>query len=153
MTLLDSGKFRPYAGRVSRRDRQFRLQELAAEAGLPARTIRFYIARGLVPGPAQAGRGAAYTEEHLARLRTVKKLQAKGLMLAEIERRMGGERPEAALPAPSAWWSYALAPDVVVWVRSGASPWRTRAVRAAVAELAARLEQSEPTQEETDGSN
>lgn len=153
MTLLDSVIFRPYTQTVSRRDRQFSLRELAAEAGVPARTIRFYIARGLVPGPARAGRKAAYGEEHLARLRRVKKLQAQGLMLAEIERRMGGERPEAALPAPSAWWSYALAPDVVVWVRSGASPWRTRAVRAAVAELAARLEQNEQAQEETDGSN
>jgi DNA-binding transcriptional MerR regulator len=138
---------------VSGRDRQFTLQELAAEAGLPARTIRFYIGRGLVPGPVQAGRGAAYTSGHLARLRAVKRLQAKGRMLAEIARQLGAERPEAGLPAPSAWWSYALGKDVMVWVRAEMSPWRRRQVRAGVAELAARLEQSEEQQEGADGND
>jgi len=126
---------------------RFTLQELAAEAGLPARTVRFYIARGLVPGPAQAGRGAAYTSEHLARLREVKQLQAQGLMLAQIARQVGGKRVEAGLPEPSAWWSYPVGPDVVVWLRAGQSPWRTRKLRAAVGELAARLAEREEEEE------
>jgi DNA-binding transcriptional MerR regulator len=140
-----------YAGYVSRGERHYTLQELAAEAGLPARTIRFYIARGLLPGPDKAGRGAAYTEAHLARLQQIKNLQARGLMLAEIAHQLRGEKPQAALPLPSAWWSYTVAPDVMVWVRSGLSPWRTRTVRAAVAELAARLQQTDAQEEETDG--
>ena len=47
------------------------LAELAEKAGLPGRTIRFYIARGLLPGPLKAGRGAAYGQEHLDRLREI----------------------------------------------------------------------------------
>jgi len=138
---------------VSGRDKLFTLQELAAEAGLPARTIRFYIARGLVPGPAQAGRGAAYTSEHLARLHAVKKLQAKGLMLAEIARQLGGERPVAGLPEPSTWWSYPLQEDVVVWVRAGLSPWRTRQLRSALAEMASRLGAADQEERENDGND
>jgi len=154
MTLLDSGYFLPYAEEVSGRDKHFTLRELAAETGLPARTIRFYIARGLVPGPAGAGRGAAYTSEHLARLRAIKKLQARGLMLADIARQLGGDREAAGPPEPSAWWSYPVSGDVVVWVRAGQSPWRTRRVRAALAELATRLagrEEQEEDKEKDDG--
>ena len=62
------------------------LAELAEAAGIPARTIRFYIARGLLDGPLKAGRGAVYTAEHLARLEKIKTLQAEGRMLAEIGR-------------------------------------------------------------------
>ena len=135
------------------RNKLFSLQELAAEVGLPARTIRFYIARGLVPGPAQAGRGAAYTGEHLARLRAIRRLQAKGLMLADIARQLGGEKPEAALPEPSAWWRYPLQEDVVVWVRTGLSPWRTRQVRAVLAEMASRLGAIDEEERKDDGND
>ena len=72
------------------------LAELAEAAGVPARTIRFYIARGLVDGPVKAGRGAAYTAEHLARLERVKSLQAEGRMLSEIGRIVGGVEAEHA---------------------------------------------------------
>lgn len=137
----------------SGRNQPLSLQELAAEAGLPARTVRFYIARGLVPGPAGAGRGAAYGSEHLARLRAIRRLQAKGLMLAEIARELGGGKPEAGLPEPSAWWSYPVANYVVVWVRAGLSPWRTRQVRAALEDMATRLAGGTAQEEEKDDGN
>ncbi len=66
------------------------LAELSEESGVPARTIRFYIARGLLDGPVKAGRGAVYTAEHRARLETIKKLQAEGRMLAEIAHDLNG---------------------------------------------------------------
>jgi hypothetical protein len=37
---------------------------------------------------------------------------------------------------PTAWWQHAIADDVIVWVRDGASPWRTKQIRAAVEEFA-----------------
>ena len=133
------------------REKPLSLEELAAEAGVPARTIRFYIARGLLPRPAGAGRGAAYGSEHVARLRSVKRLQGKGLMLAEISRVLGGEKPEAGLPPPSAWWSYPLADAVGVGGRAGLSPWRTRQVRAALEEMAARLNAISREEDKEDG--
>ncbi|HXN46041.1 MAG TPA: helix-turn-helix domain-containing protein [Bryobacteraceae bacterium] len=111
------------------------LAELAEATGLPERTIRFYIARGLLDGPLKAGRGAAYTAEHLARLERIKGLQAEGRMLSEIGRILGGAKTRRS-PEPTAWWQYPVADDVVVWARTDASPWRTKQVRAAIAELA-----------------
>ena len=63
---------------------EWTLSELAQETGLPARTIRYYIARGLLAGPGVAGRGAVYGTEHLTRLREIQTLQGEGRMLAEI---------------------------------------------------------------------
>lgn len=115
------------------------LAELAEESGVPARTIRFYIARGLLDGPEVAGRGASYGEEHLERLREIKTLQSQGLTLAEIARRLGGRGGERDLPAPSAWWNYPVAEDVVVLVRADSAPWRLRQVQSALRALAAVL--------------
>ena len=60
------------------------LAELAEASGLPARTIRFYIARRVLSGPGKAGRGAAYGPEHLKRLQQIQRLQSQGRTIAEI---------------------------------------------------------------------
>jgi DNA-binding transcriptional MerR regulator len=112
------------------------LAELSEASGVPARTLRFYIARGLLQGPAKAGRGATYTEEHLLRVEQIKKWQAGGRMLSEIGRELA-EAPEPVKPVP--WKHYAIAEDVIVQVRSGASPWRTKQIRNALEELVRRL--------------
>jgi len=115
------------------------LAELAGETGLTPRTIRYYISRGLVDGPAVAGRGAVYSAEHLERLQTIQKMQARGSMLAEIERTLAAERPGGQLAEPAAGSLYRLARDVMVWVRAGASPWRAKQVRTALEEFASRI--------------
>jgi len=106
---------------------------------MPARTIRFYIARGLLDGPLKAGRGAVYTAEHLARLEKIKEMQAEGRMLAEIARDLTGGPPPQTAGAPSAWWQYAINDDVMIWVRGDVSPWRMKQIRAAVDDMASRL--------------
>jgi DNA-binding transcriptional MerR regulator len=116
------------------------LAELAEASGLPARTIRFYIARRVLNGPVKAGRGAAYGPEHLTRLAQIQRLQANGRTIAEIGQTPGGNPPEPHLhPSATPWWQHIVADDVTVWVRDGLSPWRTRQVRAAIDELAGRL--------------
>ena len=119
------------------------LAELAEASGLAARTIRFYIARGLLDGPVKAGRAAAYTAEHLASLEKIKKLQAEGRMLSEIGRRLAGVAPEKNAAAPIAWWQHSIAGDVVVMTRADMSPWRTKQVRAAIDDLARSLRQGD----------
>ena len=121
------------------------LAELAEASGLAARTIRFYIARGLLSGPVKAGRAAAYTEQHLKRLEKIKKLQAQGRMLREIGRSLSGVKvkEEKSSPAPSAWWQHAISNDVVVWTRAEMSPWRTKQVRDAIDVLAHSLRRQE----------
>lgn len=122
--------------------RDWSLGELAEEVGLSARTVRFYISRGLVPGPEKAGRGASYGPAHLERLQEIQRLQAGGLTLAEISAR-GGERESVQLPEPEDWWSYAISNGVEVRVRRDQAPWRMRQIRRALAELANRLENPE----------
>jgi DNA-binding transcriptional MerR regulator len=167
--------------------KEMTLRELAAEAGVSERTIRFYISRGLVDPPLRGGRGAAYGEKHKARLEAIRALQAKGLMLAEIGHalafedaakvRPGGfrcvtgelrkmtwfepdgsmdkseislmaEAPDVerapvsgpSLPEAETWRSYAIAPDVRVMLRTGAGPWRTKALISALCRFAAEVE-------------
>ena len=117
------------------------LTELAGAANLPARTVRFYIARGLLGGPVKAGRGAAYTAEHLKRLERIKALQAEGRMLSEIGRALEGPGPKSHAPQPTAWWQHIVAGDVVVWTKDDMNPWRTKQVRSAIAGLARSLEE------------
>jgi DNA-binding transcriptional MerR regulator len=116
------------------------LADLAESSGLPARTIRFYIASALLDGPVKSGRAAAYTSEHLARLEKIKELQAKGRMLSEIGRSLAGATPEKSAAPPTAWWQHAITDDVVIMTRADASPWRTKQIRAAIEEFTRSLE-------------
>jgi len=70
---------------------EYRVEELAAAAGLPVDTIRFYQARGLLPSPQRVGRTAIYDEAHLERLRRVRALLADGVPLALIKRLLDQE--------------------------------------------------------------
>ena len=111
------------------------LAQLAEDSGVPARTIRYYIARGLLPGPDKAGRGAFYTDAHLEGLNRIQELQKEGQTLSEIERMAGASQQGEATP----WWKYSIDEDVEVWVRADAGPWRTKEIRAAIEEMTARL--------------
>jgi DNA-binding transcriptional MerR regulator len=115
------------------------LAEIAESSGLPAPTIRFYIARGLLSGPVKSGRGAAYTADHLAHLDRIKALQSQGRTLSEIAHILSGPSKGSAGSPPAAWWQYGIADDVTVQVRADASPWRMKQVRAALDEFARRL--------------
>jgi DNA-binding transcriptional MerR regulator len=64
--------------------REYRVEELAKAAGIPVRTLRFYRERRLLPPPRRAGRIAWYSEDHLARLRTIAALLERGHTLGGI---------------------------------------------------------------------
>jgi len=146
---------------MDEKDRERTLRELAAETGVPERTIRFYISRGLMDPPLRGGRGAAYGASHKARLEEIRKLQAGGLMLAEIAHVVAAGRegavseealrvrklaesvpaaaPFSALAAPEDWRAYGVAGDVIVMLKAGAAPWRTRRLLAALRRFAAMI--------------
>lgn len=86
--------------------KEWSLKKLAEETGVPERTIRFYISRGLVDPPLRAGRDSAYGEAHKSRILKIRELKSAkpgsgqpGLMLAEIKRQLAlstvHEEPEA----------------------------------------------------------
>lgn len=134
-------------GSPARPTREFSLDALAEQSGVPERTIRYYIARELLAPPARGGRGAFYTTEHLDRLREIQRRQQEGLTLAEIGRLESAGAAASRLPEPEPWLQYTLAPDVVVQVRTGAGPWRVRQIKSALDRLACELETAEPRAE------
>jgi DNA-binding transcriptional MerR regulator len=125
------------------------LGELSEQADVAPRTVRFYIAKGLLPGPLRAGREAVYGNLHLQLLKRIKGLQAKGMTLAEVSFALSPGRDRRELAEPVAWLEYQLADDVVVQVRSGIAPWRHKLIRNVLAEAAAKL-QDEPKEKETE---
>src|SRR3954470_24087425 len=61
------------------------------------RTIRYYTTLGLLDRPLELrGRTALYGRRHLLQLVAIKKLQARGLSLAEVQRALVGQ-PDATL--------------------------------------------------------
>ncbi|WP_329112437.1 MerR family transcriptional regulator [[Kitasatospora] papulosa] len=60
------------------------MEELAEEAGITVRTLRFYRERGLIQPPRREGRIAWYDDHHLARLRTITGLLERGHTLNGI---------------------------------------------------------------------
>lgn len=67
-----------------RTGRLMSINEFAAEIGMTTRTVRSYQSRGLLPAPKRLGRSPMYSEFHLARMRTVLRLQHRGLPLEAI---------------------------------------------------------------------
>jgi len=70
---------------------EYRIEQLAQQAGVPVDTIRFYQGRGLIDPPRREGRITWYSEDHLARLRRVRTLQQRGFTLNVIRRFLEGE--------------------------------------------------------------
>ncbi|WP_438306890.1 MerR family transcriptional regulator (plasmid) [Streptomyces sp. HUAS TT11] len=60
------------------------MEELAKEAGITVRTLRFYRERKLIQPPRREGRIAWYDDTHLARLRTISALLDRGHTLNGI---------------------------------------------------------------------
>lgn len=91
------------------------MTELAEEAGVSPRTVRYYVQRGLLPAPPFKGPDTVYGEDHLLRLKAIRALQAKFLPLEAIQvelARLGPEElkalaeagpvnPPAPVPAPA----------------------------------------------------
>ncbi len=68
----------------------FGIGELAMRVGVTPRTVRYYVAEGLLPPPGGGGQNRTYTEEHLLRLQAIKRLKEAYLPLGEIRRQMEG---------------------------------------------------------------
>src|SRR5438093_3979309 len=77
------------------REHTWKLDELARQAGVSARTVRYYVQRGLLPPPVFRGRDTVYSTEHLLRLKAIRRLQAQFLPLDAIQQELERCSPEA----------------------------------------------------------
>ncbi len=101
----------------------YSLDELTELAGVTIRTVRYYIAEGLLPPPDGGGSRSTYTDVHLNRLRLISRLKDAYLPLREIRRQLQGLTDEEivqtlndadALPpaAPSALDALSALPEM-----------------------------------------
>jgi DNA-binding transcriptional MerR regulator len=89
---------------------RYSLDELSSLAGLTARTVRYYIAEGLVDRPLGEKRGAHYVQRHLEQLLLIRRWTDAGLSLERVRELQAGA-PEDAPPRRAA------AGSVEVWSR------------------------------------
>jgi len=86
----------PRGRRCALTEREYSLAELSETSVVPARTIRFYIQRGLLPRPLTKGPKSLYSLEHLHKLMAIKRLKDEGFSLDAIGRAF--EEVEEQLP-------------------------------------------------------
>lgn len=91
MTTVSDTSRRPSGGHT--------VDEVARITGTTVRTIRWYQSEGLLPSPRRAGRVALYDAEHVARLESIRDLQAHGLTLTAIRRLLDRAPGSAATTA------------------------------------------------------
>src|SRR5207244_1724793 len=73
------------------------------------RTVRYYTTLGLIDRPAEVrGRTALYSTRHLLQLVAIKRLQARGLPLAEIQSRLVGQTDAALRELARPLYQHAL---------------------------------------------
>lgn len=128
------------------------LPQLAEQSGLPERSIRFYIQKGLVDRPEGEKRGAYYTVLHLEQCRRIRQWREAGLSLEAIAALSlrGGASPVQAVPDFEVRTHFQIAPGVELVVapeRAGLDGEQVRelwrAVQAAVAGLQGRARKGE----------
>ena len=130
----------------------FTLDEIAALAELPRRTVRYYIQSGLIDRPQGVGKGAYYTQSHVEQLLLVRKWQLAGLSLERIGELL---KQQAAGPLPPTprragtveVWSHLVISDGVELnlepSRAGLSPEQIRAFFRAVTQAYEQIDQNE----------
>ena len=133
----------------------FTLDEIAALAELPRRTVRYYIQTGLIDRPQGVGKGAFYTQHHIEQLVLVRKWQLAGLSLEKIGDvlKQQGSGPLPPTPRRSGtvevWSHLVVAEGVEVNLepgRAGLSPEQVRAFFRGVTRLYQKVQESEDKQ-------
>ena len=117
---------------------RYTIDEIAALAELPRRTVRFYIQQGLVDRPIGEKRSAYYTASHLEKLLTIRKWQNAGLSLERIREILANPDVGALPPARPRGrgtvevWSHLVVTDGLELTlepsRAGLSPEAVRAL-------------------------
>jgi DNA-binding transcriptional MerR regulator len=132
--------------------KEFSLDDIAALAELPRRTVRYYIQSGLVDRPHGIGKGASYTQKHVEQLLQVRKWSLAGLSLERISEVMKQPTNGPLPPTPRRGgtvevWSHLVVSDGVEVTlepgRAGLTPEQVRKFFRAVTRAYQELHDSE----------
>jgi DNA-binding transcriptional MerR regulator len=112
-------------GMRARREQRFTIEELERMSGYTARTIRYYIARGLLQPAYGRGPTATYDRDHMMRLQYIELLKQERMSLDQIREHLAEMEPadiEVALrgqfsPAADLWRHLRLHEDLTVMIR------------------------------------
>jgi DNA-binding transcriptional MerR regulator len=126
---------------------RFTLDELCTLAGVPRRTVRYYIQIGLLDRPVGESRGAHYLSLHLDTLLRIRRLADAGVSLERIREVLSGVPPAVPArprgPGTVEVWSHLVVADglelQVEPARAGLSPEQVRALFAEVSRAYARV--------------
>ena len=131
---------------------RYSIHDLATLASVPTRTVRFYIAQGLLDRPFGAKRGAWYEDRHLQQLLLIRRWTDAGLSLDRVRELQAGS-PEEAPPRPvkpgmvEVWSRVTLADGLEVQLepgRAGMTPEQVRAFIQGVTEAYRRVREAGP---------
>lgn len=111
------------------------IDELSALAGVTPRTVRYYIAQGLLDRPEGAKRGAYYERRHVEQLLLIRRWTDAGLSLDRVRELLAGapeDPPRRPAPPGSVevWSRMTVADGLEVHLepgRAGLSPEQVRA--------------------------
>jgi DNA-binding transcriptional MerR regulator len=144
-----------YRSAVMNDQQTFTLDDIAALAELPRRTVRYYIQTGLIDRPQGVGKGAFYTQHHIEQLVLVRKWQLAGLSLDKIGDVLKQQASGPLPPTPrrsgtvEVWSHLVVAEGVEVNLepgRAGLSPEQVRAFFRGVTRLYQQVQESEDKQ-------
>ena len=94
---------------------RFSIDELSMLAGVTPRTVRYYIAEGLVDRPIGEKRGAHYVRRHLEQLLLIRRWTDAGLSLERVRELLSGApedpAPHRAVPGSIEVWSRVTVAD------------------------------------------
>ena len=117
--MVDSGGMR------GRREERYTIEELERMSGYSPRTIRYYIARGLLQPAYGRGPTATYDRDHLRRLQYIDLLKQERMSLDQIREHLAEMEPadiEVALrgqfsPSADLWRHLRLHDDLTLMIR------------------------------------
>jgi DNA-binding transcriptional MerR regulator len=121
---------------------RYSIDQLSSLAGLTPRTVRYYIAQGLLERPAGEKRGAHYLQRHLEQLLLIRRWTDAGLSLDRIRELRAGA-PEDAPPLAvkpgtvEVWSRVTLADGLELNLEPGRAGLSPEQVRAFVREVTA----------------
>lgn len=120
-------------------EQTFSVHELAAESGVPPRTIRHYIQSALLAPALGATRGAYYTNDHLNRLIAIRFFLSQGYSIKRVRQLIEAGRlslkENAAVMQDTSYTlrAHIRLDDSAVLVVEDGGPWRTEESKAVLA--------------------
>lgn len=122
---------------------RYSIDELATLAGVTPRTVRYYIAEGLLDRPEGEKRGAHYLRRHLEQLLLIRRWTDAGISLERVRELIAGapEDPPRSPPSPGSvevWSRVTVADGLEVHLepgRAGLTPEQVRSFIRGVAAL------------------